>query len=178
MNAAESPAAGSDGAAAPGSAAGCPRLTPRHTPGELLCPLPESGALDDFPTALDRLKSPPTSAGVVLRTMSPEISPHWCGEREAGRDGLTDDEGSGWDGRGPAPPSSTDSLVQGRGTEAELRGGLPEQPWLGPAGEPGSEVSPWPSASSLASSSGGGNSSSFGQRDGAWTMVHNLTVGT
>ena len=132
-----------------------------HVPGDPLCPLPESGAVDDFTVSAEKLaslSSPPSSAQLLLRR--PGLTAHL---EEYEDDALlrTASGGvvnEGYFELGPAPPSSTDSLVQGGACGADRRG-LPEQPALVPRGDTGSEMSPWPSAGSLSSGRWGSSGS-------------------
>ena len=133
----------------------------QHFPGDPLRPLPEGGAVDDFAVSAEMLatmSSPPTSARLLL--LRPSLSTMDGLDdallQHSGEDGNEED--IFWTGIGPAPPSSTDSLVQGLACGAEARGGQPERPLLAPEREAGigiGEMSPWPSSSSLRG--GGGN---------------------
>ena len=150
--------------------------TPPSSYGQLLCSLPEAKPVLDFPVSLDSTSSPPSSARVLWRMGSNRglVNPVWSTESEQQEEEKQVGSGD------PAPPSSTDSLIQGLPTNAWQRG-LPQGVKLQPARD-GDDVAPspfpstgssvgnfphhlsardggdlLPSVSSLASSTGGGS---------------------
>jgi len=125
--------------------------SPPSSFGQLLCSLPEAKPITQFPVPLDHTSSPPSSARNLAGWGANFNIPAFPGVVDENSDEDEElfaraDDGS----HGPAAPSSTDSLIQGAPCGAYQRGG-PQGVRLEPKAEASlSDVSPWPSATSVA----------------------------
>ena len=131
--------------------------TPPTSFGQLLCSLPEAKPVTQFPLVMDQSSSPPSSSrkwpSLHMPPFPDKMHPEdgWDGDSDGEEEFAAAGSELELHTHGPAPPSSTDSLIQGQPSGAYARRGAPDGMRLDPQKDVRlQDVSPWPSMESSA----------------------------